>query len=112
MSLPDENAVSKALEYLAQTDEDYGRLRARAGTDGALQYAVKMREAVQFELHDGPQTERTMKARASDEYRASVENLENGRADYYIMDAKRKRAELVIEVFRTLEASRRKGNIV
>ena len=107
MSLPDQNAVEKALHYLAETDEKYGRLKARVK---ALEHEAKVIKGLTFLESTGTVAEREALATSCQTYRAFVNDLENAVADMEIIRAKRKRAELTIDLFRTVEASRRAGS--
>ena len=100
--------VTEALEYLAETDEKYGRLK---GSTAALEYIIKVAEAEGFIEADGPQGERQAKARSSEKYKKAVEDYRDVRTDMEIIGAKRKTAELTIEVWRSQNANRRQGNI-
>ena len=106
MSLPDENEVEKSLKYLATTDEAYAKSTARVK---ALEYEVKTIKALAFLDAQGTVGERTAISEASSAFRAWINDYENAFADMKIMETKRKRAELVIDVWRSLNASRRQG---
>ena len=47
----------------------------------------------------------------SEEYREHLEKIQNAEADYQLLQNKRKRADLTIEMFRTYSANQRRGNI-
>lgn len=106
MSLPDENEVERALLYLAQTDEPYAQSVSRVK---ALEHRVKVIKSVEFISAKGTMAEKDAKAISSPEYKGWIEDYENAIADMETMRAKRKRAELEIDLFRTLESSRRMG---
>ena len=106
MSLPSEDDVDKSLNYLATTDEAYAKSTARVK---ALEYEVKTVKALAFLDAQGTVGERTAISEASSAFRAWVQGYENAFADMKIMETKRKRAELNIDVWRSLNASRRQG---
>jgi predicted transcriptional regulator len=108
MSLPTENDVSRALAYLAQTDESYARLVARVK---ALEHQGKVTLAERFLGSTGTVAEREAQSKASTAYKRFVEDYENAIADKEVEAAKRKRAELTIEVWRSTNANRRAGQI-
>lgn len=100
--------VEGALKYLAETDDSYGMLKGKVK---GLEYRLKVTESVEFLKAEGTQEARKATARASNEYQVLTAELENTSIDYEVVAAKRKRAELVIEVWRTIQANQRRGNI-
>jgi len=104
--LPDEHDIAKALYYLAETDEKYAVLIARVK---ALEYQVKTIKAFGFLNASGTVGEKTAISESSAPYKAWIEDYENAVADKETITAKRKRAELTIEVWRSLNANRRQG---
>ena len=108
MPLPTETDVSRALTHLAATDGPVGVLRARVK---GLEYQRKVIYGLAFLDATGTVGEREATAYASSTYRAFVEDYENAVAECETMAAKRKRAELTIEVWRSLNANQRRGNI-
>ena len=104
--LPTEENVGGALRYLAETDQDYARLVARVK---ALEFQVKTIKAIEYLDADGTVAERDAKSYASKTFRAFTEDYENAVADCETIKAKRKRAELTIEVWRSLNANRRQA---
>lgn len=101
--------VSEALEYLASTDEEYGRLR---GVVKGLEYRLKVSEAIGYLGASGTQDERKSRARASDEYKRLVTDYEAVCIDAETIGAKRKTAELTIEVWRSQNANKRQAGVV
>jgi len=108
MSLPTEDDVSRALAYLASTDAEHGRLIGRVR---GLEHQRKTIKGLAYLEADGTVQAREASAYSSLTYRAWVEDYENAWADSATIQAKRKRAELTIDVWRSLNAGRRKGNI-
>lgn len=102
--------VMKALDYLQSTDEQYGDLKGRVK---ALEYRMKVAKAMSFLETEGKGTiaEREAMSLVSDEYRHKIDELENTAVELETISAKRKRAELTIEVWRSQNANRRQGNI-
>lgn len=100
--------VSEQLEYLVSTDELYGFAR---GKIKALEHLLKVEKSVQFLEAEGPVAEREAKAMASDRYKALVDEFKQTVIDAETIGARRKTAELQIEVWRTQQANRRQGNI-
>ncbi len=106
MSLPDESRVEKLFHDLSNTDETFSQLKASVG---ALEQVIKITEAKGILEADGSMEIRRATARASDEYERAVEDWENAKADFTLLEAQRNRAYAEIEVWRSLNASRRKS---
>lgn len=104
--LPDAERVGKALNYLANTDEPYGRLCAAVS---AIEHKGKAIKAVEYLKASGPVAERNAVVECSQAFKGWMEELENATADREIMRARRKTAELLIEVWRSVNSSRRQG---
>lgn len=105
--LPTEKTVSAALDYLASTDEAYAV--ARAGVE-MERHRLKVAKAVAM-LESGEKSTASQETHAlvSDDYAAALSRLEDVTLDYETMAAKRKRAELTVEVWRSVNANRRQG---
>lgn len=100
--------VTKALKYLAETDEPCAK--ARAYMEGLKDLEKTILGEV-FLDEGGTIAERDAKARTSAEYHEWRDNCEQARTDYYTMANKRKTAELIVEVWRSENANRRRGNV-
>jgi hypothetical protein len=100
--------ISTALQLLVDTDEICGRLK---GSCDALEYQIKVMEATGYLEASGTQDERKSRARTTEAYIALTRDYGSARIDYEIIAAKRKTAELTIEVWRSVNANRRRGNI-
>jgi len=107
--LPTAKDVSHMLSSLAQTDEKYARLTAAVK---ALDHKRRVIRAIALLETSGTVAEREALATASKEYQAFIKEYENTIADREILAAKRKRAELTIDVWRSLNSARSKGQIV
>lgn len=107
--LPNERDVANALQYLAETDEEYAKAKAWAKE---VEKREKVILAVGFEscpkkgAEIGKQYSFT-----TPEYREWIKENHDANYDAYIIAAKRRRAEYVIEVWRSINANRRQGNI-
>ena len=107
MSLPTEQDAERALNYLAETDEPYAK--AYAAKD-AFKERIKLAKAKVFlESRANTVKEREAEAESSEEVASYVDDWENAVADWKLMDNKRKRAELTIDVWRSVNASRRRN---
>lgn len=100
--------VSEALNTLITTDIKYGASRGRLKS---LEYLLKVAEAQEYLAATGTVDERKSKARTSPDYLSRIREYEDCVIETETLAAERKTAELVIEVWRTQEASKRQGNI-
>ena len=104
----DENRVETALTYLAGTDEEHAML---SGEVKRLEELLKTSKAKIFLQSEGGVAEREQKALASPEYEKSVQEWSDIWKSFKIIDNKRLHEIRIIDVWRTLESSRRKGNL-
>jgi len=102
----DEKHAEKALHYLAETDEAYAEAKTKAK---GLEYRLKTAKAAAFLEADGTVAEREALALNDLGYREMLDEFEDAMLDMEIYQAKRKRAELTIEFWRSLNANRRQG---
>ena len=109
MSLPTEATVDAALQYLASTDAEYGRL---VGHVRGLEHRLKVVKATVFLDAAGTVAEREAQAYASEEYGAGLTEFEDASIELETIRARRKRAELTIEVWRSLNSAAKRGNII
>lgn len=103
--------MEKALKYLAETDIDYGTAKGRAE---GIKYHLKIAKAQAMVAQigkDGTVAEKEARAETDEAYKAKVEEYANACLDRDVMGAKRKTAELIIEVWRSVNAGRRQGNV-
>ena len=101
--------LQKALTYLVETDESCARAR---GLLAGLERQEKTVKALEFLKHPALKiAEREALAYASARYREHCEEISNAMADYEIMRNRRLTAELIVEVWRSENANRRKGNV-
>jgi len=105
-----EDRVEQAIKNLASTDEEHANLKAEfeylkdtAKKDKAI-FIVNLNEKQSFSF-------REQLYYASKEYDAHIANKRIVLKDLTHLENKRAKEGLVIEVWRTLEASRRKNNI-
>ena len=105
-----EDRLEQALKYLADTDESSAEASANVKY---LDRLLKRKKALYI---TGEQTLKSISAKeqgfyASDTYKNAVEELFNADVKAVTMENKRDKEGLIIDLFRTLEASRRKHNI-
>ena len=102
----DEERVGKAMRYLAITDLSY------AGAKADLEAAEILRKRVRARIFldsEGTVAERQAEAEVHDDTQAADDAYVTAIRVFEELKARRQRADLLVEVFRTLEASRRKA---
>ena len=100
--------VERALKYLSETDEAHAKAKALVK---AMEHGFKTIKAAEYLGADGTNGEREQKAYASQAYTEWTEKYEKAVVDFELMENKRERAILTIDVWRSLNANQRKGNI-
>jgi hypothetical protein len=103
-----ESRLSKALTYLAEHDEPCAHLHA--AMERAEFKAKAVRDAVFMRL-EGTVAERTAQAGASEEYEKAMELYFQFLGTYEAMKNKRATEGVVVDVWRSLNSSRNKGNL-
>ena len=103
--------AEKALKYLAQTEAEYARLKASHQAEDKRRKIV--RASCFLDLKDvvGTIAERNQAAEVHTDYGQAVDDWQEAMEAFYLIDVKRKRAELTIEMFRSTNSARKKGNI-
>jgi hypothetical protein len=101
-----EASVEAAMKYLANTDV---AIAQHKGNVKSLEYRLKVVKAVAFLSAEGTIAEREARSLASSEYSVLIDEYKAAVIDYETIAAKRERAVLTIEVWRSEESSRRKG---
>lgn len=105
----DFQSVSRSLDYLAETDEQFGMLRGNVKG-----FEHRLKTCLAIETLRGPEKSHTANeswARTTETYQNMVQEYENAVIDLETISAKRKSAELNIEVWRSINANQRTGNI-
>ena len=106
-----EKRLESALKYLADTDEENAKANANVKY---LDRLLKRKKALHI---TGNTSDKSISAKeqtyyASDTYKDAVQELFDAEVAASTLENKRDKEGLVIDLFRTLEASRRKNNIV
>jgi hypothetical protein len=105
-----EKRLEEALGYISNTDEEQAKLSA--GLD-YLKDKAKRDKALHV-LNNGEDSSITMKEQryyASDSYKSHIEEKQALAEKVNSLDNKRDKEQLIIDVWRTLEASRRNNKI-
>lgn len=103
-----EKRVEEALTYLARTDDDFGTLK---GLVDGIEYRIKVAEAAAYLKSEGTQDHRKSQARTDETYKQLIEEYENNKIEFLTIGANRRRQELVIEVWKTINYSKGRGNV-
>jgi hypothetical protein len=98
--------MEAAMEFLAETDEPFAEAKTAVLRAEIL---VKRVRARVFVGEEGAIEVRKAKAEGHADVVAADESLCTSTLNFETLKAKRSRAEIVIDVYRTLEASRRKA---
>ena len=106
-----EKRLENALKYLADTDEENAKANAQVKY---LDRLLKRKKALHI---TGNTSDKSISAKeqtyyASDTYKDAIHELFNAEVAASTLENKRDKEGLVIDLFRTLEASRRKNNII
>ncbi len=101
-----EERLEAAMKFLADTDEIVAELKAQLARK---EYLCKLARAKVFLTSEGSVESRKATAETSTEVMQAEGFMCDAIADYEKCKGKRARAELVCEIWRSLEASRRQG---
>jgi predicted ATP-dependent serine protease len=106
-----EKRLEESLKYLAETDEKSAEASANVKY---LDRLLKRKKALYI---TGEASLKSVSAKeqafyASDTYKNAVEELFEAEVKSSTLENKRDKEQMIIDLFRTLEASRRKNNIV
>lgn len=100
--------VDRAMQYLATTDLEVGE---RKGMTLRTEFMAKVAESLAYKRLEGGVEERKRALLLDDDVKKAWDEHFSSVVHHETLRARRKRAELVIELYRTVEASRRVGNI-
>ena len=103
-----EARLEKALSYLASTDEPCAELKADVGRS---EYKAKSQKATAFLHYEGTVAEREASALTNEVVRKSYDEHFKAIRDYQAMANKRSLEVLVVDVWRSMNANRRTGNV-
>lgn len=107
--LVSEEKVESILNFLSESDDDYGKLSARVKgleKDEKIVVATGMLEARRFQK---TVADAENEVRRSKEYKQWRETYENAVADYETMRANRGTAQVIWETWRTEQANLRRA---
>lgn len=107
MMITEEQAES-ALNYLAKTDQEWAEAKARVQATDYLRKSTRAEIKLEKEAANNVRLDI---AEASDTYRRVCGDHVDAIQAFALIDARRKSAELRIEVWRSENAARRRGNV-
>lgn len=101
--------VEKALLYLATSVKSHAEWKSKMKW---LEHRRKSIKAIVSLRQKGKsQSENTTRAEASKDYQGCLEEYKTAVYEFCLIDGYRKAAELKVEVWRTISASNRRGNV-
>ena len=108
MDLSDEKRVEAALKFLAGSDELIAQLKVGVAR---TEYLAKLQDAMAFRAATGNIEERKAEAKMMPAVQKTWEEHFVAIGEYEKVRAKRERAVLTCDLWRTAQASRRMGNV-
>ena len=109
MNFISEQEIEKALNYLRDTSEAYAKWKGRMKY--LESHKKSIRSASVLKATGKTISENAHRGEASEEYKAVLMEYEEAVYEFTLLDAMRHAAEAKIEVWRTLSASYRRGNV-
>ena len=97
-----------ALKYLVDTDQEYARLKTLF--DG-LSEQKKSILAIEYGKLTGSAADKTQNALSSVSYQKHLQALRDSQIDYETLKQTRLTKQLIIEMWRSINSARNKGNI-
>jgi len=104
-----EKRLEEALTYLAESDNEHAKLSA--GVEYIKDLAKHYKGKYIMNSEEKSVALKEQSYYASDEYKKHIDDKKDLINDLTLLENKRSKESLVIDVWRTLEASRRKNNI-
>jgi len=101
--------MEKALKYLAETDETFAYHKSHCAR---VEHKAKAIKQAIFLRCSGTIAERQAQAENSEEYGAAMDNYFEALRESEHVKNKRQTESIVIDVWRSLNSSRNKGNVV
>ena len=102
------NDAEIALNYMVDTDEEYARAKTLSD---ALYEQKKTIQAMQFLKATGSAAEKTQRALASEEYQLHLQHIRDAQIEFETLRNKRQTKVSIIEMWRSVNSARQKGNI-
>ena len=102
--------MEKALNYLSESELEWSELKANKETEHK-RLEITLASGI-IESSESSQAGKKVDSQDSQAYKEAVEDSRQVLEAFYLIDAKRTRAMVTIEVWRSLNSSRNKGNII
>lgn len=102
------DTLEKALAFLAETDHEYGQWKAMVLR---TEYMSKVKESLTYKTLEGSIEDRKRAALCAEEVMKAWEEHFQCVAKFEVLKARRARAIINIDLYRTMEASKRVGLI-
>ena len=102
----DESTLERAMDYLSDTDVECAALKADVHRS---EYLAKVAEALAFQLAEGSIEAKKAEAKRVTTVQDAWEKHFSAMQAYEIVRAKRERAVLTVEVWRSMNANRRQA---
>jgi spore coat polysaccharide biosynthesis protein SpsF (cytidylyltransferase family) len=104
-----EEKVEEIINYLAESDDEYGRMAARVKGLEKDEKIITAQGLLEHRRYEKTMAESEAKARSSQQYREWREKYENAVADFEIMRSRRNTYQIIWETWRTEQANLRKS---
>ncbi len=103
--ITDDDKAEAAHNALTDSDEEYGRVSAYVKM---APHVTKLIKAKAFLNTSGTVAERESMAYASEDYKKITDNLKDAMVEYEVLHARRESWQREVDIWRTVNASRRK----
>jgi len=103
-------SMEKALNFLAESELQWSELRASKDIEHKRAEIVLASGII--DSPSSSQAGKKVDSMVSTEYKKAIEDYNLVLEAFYLIDAQRKRAEITIDVWRSINSSRNKGQIV
>jgi|GEM_PF-3087262 len=100
--------VEKAVAYLVDSEDEYARLKALISTE-KKKLEIEL-ASLKIESPETSDAKSDTWAKSQPAYQKAVDLYHDVLESFYLLDAKRHRAELVVEIWRSVNSARSRGN--
>ena len=107
--LVSEERIEGILKYLAESDDEYGKLMARVKGLEKDEKIILAKQTLEHRRYEKTMAESEARAKASKEYSEWREEYENAVADHEVMKAHRDTQKIIWETWRTEQANLRRS---
>jgi hypothetical protein len=101
--------AEQAIHYIGESEAEYARLK---GLIKLIPERMKiMKASLILECDEKSATAKQTWAEGHKDFEMTIDSCETVYADFYLIEAKRARAELTIEMYRSINSALKRGNI-